>query len=414
MLACIPVAHSAQRQWPDTTYGIHIFHDQISLATSSGAQIQFAATHYAGVQKISLNDAATMRAINPNFIILHYRLGYGLGYRAADANCAPDGRYLRILVGNTWVREWPGDSVVQPEWFFKYGGEPRVYFCPYGWYVMDINNADYQSWWVRQVKAQLISGNDDGVFMDSFSVPDFFGSNNFRPGLPAADAQLETAWAANMQNWLAWLKSRLPNYYLVPNVGQWTNSRDHPDIVVPADGIMVEQFALPNNTEAYPLSDWQLEMDRTLAAVGRNQAVIGQTYVTSAQNRMFAIGSYLLVKGARTYISINNNMTIEWYPEYDIPIGAPIESAKGNSIQTLLDASRLYRRNFTNGFVLVNPGTASRTETLGSTFFLAQTSPDGSLTVGTNGAEAGTLAYKAVSTVALPAHSAAVLLNSHP
>ena len=129
---------------------------------------------------------------------------------------------------------------------------------------------------------------------------------------------------------------------------------------------------------------------------------------------MFAISSYLLVKGARTYISINNSMAVEWYPEYDIPIGSPIQSAAGNSIQTLLDSSGLYRRNFTNGFILVNPGTTSLTESLGSTHFLAQTSPDGSLIVNTYGAEPGTLTYRALNSITLPAHSAAVLLTARP
>lgn len=405
---------SIQRQWPDTTSGIHIFHDQINLAALNNAQIQFAATHYAGVQKISFNDAATIRAINPNFLILHYRLGYALGYRTADSSCAPDGQYIHILVGNNWVQEWPGARVVQPQWFFQYSGSPRVYFCLNGWYVMDISNASYQNWWLAQVKSQLIANNDDGIFMDSFSIPNFFGSSNFSPNVPAVDSNFETTWAANMQRWLIWLKSQLPGYYLVPNVGQWITGRDQPNLIGPADGMMVEQFALPNNRETYAVSDWQLEMDRTLAAVGRNQAVIGQTYVTSAQNRMFTIGSYLLIKGARTYISINNSMAIEWYPEYDIPIGSPTQSATGNSIQTLLDASGLYRRNFTNGFVLVNSGTTVLTESLDSTYFLAQTSPDGTLTVNASGAETGTLSYSAVNSITLPAHSAAVLLNSHP
>lgn len=405
-------APSVPRPWPDTSAGIHVFHDQIELSTLSGAQIRFAATHYAGVQKISAADAATLRGISPGFLVLHYRLGYGLGYQAASSGCAPNGHYIQIRLGNRWVQEWPGDGSVQPQWFFHYRDSPRVYFCPYGWYVMDVGNAGYRNWWLSQVRAQLMANGDDGIFLDSFSIPNFFGSDSFRPQLPATDARFEASWAATMQSWLAWLKGELPNYYLVPNVGQWTNDRDRPELIEPADGIMVEQFALPNDTDAYPLRDWRLQMDRVLSSVARNQAVIAQTYATSARNRMFTLGSYLLIKGARTYMSINNLLSVEWYPEYDVPIGAPTQSATANSIQALLDRSGLYRRNFTHGFVLVNPGTTARSEALGRSYFLAQTSPDGILTVQTDGAVRGRLTYSAVNSIELPAHSAAVLLES--
>ena len=402
------------RQWPDTTSGIHIFHDQINLSIFTNAQIQFVATHYAGVQKISASDASTMRSINPNFMVLHYRLGLGLGYQRSTSNCTPDGQYIQIIDGNNWVQEWPGSSVVQPQWFFSYGGSPRVYSCSFGWYIMDISNPSYQSWWLGQVSAELSANHDDGIFMDSFSIPNFFGATNFNPNLPAVDATFENSWATMMQNWLTYLKANLPGYYLVPNVGSWITGRDQPDIITPADGMMVEQFALPNNTNTYAESDWQLEMNRILAAVGRNQAVIGQTYVTSAKLRMFTVGSYLLIKGSRTYISINNTMGAEWYPEYDIAIGAPTQSA-GTSIQNLFDSSTgVYRRNYNNGFVLVNPSGNSVTVSLGGTYYLAQTSPDGVLTVDANGNETGTLTYSAVNSVTLPDHSAAVLLNSYP
>ncbi len=402
------------RQWPDTTSGIHIFHDQVNLANFSQAQIQFIATHYAGVQKISANDAATIRKINPNFLVLHYRLGLGLGYQLPSSNCTPNGHDIQILVGNNWVPEWPGDSIVQPQWLFGFNGSPRVYSCTNGWYIMNIANPSYETWWLGQVRSQLAANNDDGIFMDSFSIPNFFGSSNFSPNLPTVDTSFEDNWAMMMKNWLIFLKAHLPGVYLVPNVGSWITGRDHTDIVVPADGMMVEQFALPNESGTYAESDWQLEMNRILMAVARNQAIIGQTYVSSEKNRMFAVGSYLLIKGTRTYLSVNNTMGPEWYPEYDIPIGAATESA-GGSIQDLFDATvGVYRRNFSNGFVLVNPSATSINVPLGGIYYLAQTTPDGVLTVNSSGQEAGTISYAMVNSVTLSDHSAAVLFNSHP
>jgi hypothetical protein len=45
-------------------------------------------------------DAHRLRAVNPDFMILHYRLGLGLGHRAAEGDCQPTGDWLQILDGS--------------------------------------------------------------------------------------------------------------------------------------------------------------------------------------------------------------------------------------------------------------------------------------------------------------------------
>ena len=159
-------------------------------------------------------------------------------------------------------------------------------------------------------------------------------------------------------------------------------------------------------------------MNRTLAAVGRNQALLLQTTATGSQERMFALGSYLLVKGSRTYLNIELDLAPEWWPEYDIAIGAPTESA-GDDIANLYDAgNQVYRRDFDNGFVLVNPtnpwdGTGrTATVALGGTYYLAETSGGGE--VPADGARPGSVSYSPVTSVTLPPYSAAVLLNAAP
>ena len=71
------------------------------------ALVQFCATHYDGCQKMLRSDANLLRDYNPNFLILHYRLGLGLGYREPDALGDPTGPYIMIIEGDNWVREWP-------------------------------------------------------------------------------------------------------------------------------------------------------------------------------------------------------------------------------------------------------------------------------------------------------------------
>ncbi|HVN54573.1 MAG TPA: hypothetical protein VMT46_09605 [Anaerolineaceae bacterium] len=144
----------ATRPWPDTTSGIFVFDDQIDVRGLSEAQWQFIAAHDAGAQKLTRSTARHLRQYNPNFLVLHYRLGQALGYRVPNGSCQPTGSFLQIISGDQWVQEWPGDSQVQEQWFFHWNGQ-RVYNCAWGHYLMDLNNPAWRAWWSAQVIQQL-------------------------------------------------------------------------------------------------------------------------------------------------------------------------------------------------------------------------------------------------------------------
>jgi hypothetical protein len=185
-----------------------------------------------------------------------------------------------------------------------------------------------------------------------------------------------------------------------------------------ADGVMIEGFAIEADASPYNLEDWQLQMNRALGLINQGKVILAQSYATGTEERMFTLGSYLLIKGNRTYLNIEVDLDPEWWPEYDISIGVPAQSA-GTDIADLYDANnRIYRRNFDNGFVLVNPsspndgtGMTARVN-LDRTYYLAQTSGGGF--VPENGIPTGSVSYLAVSQVTLPPYSAAVLLNQAP
>jgi hypothetical protein len=254
--------------------------------------------------------------------------------------------------------------------------------------------------------------------MDSLSVPNYLGYDRYSPPLPEVDESFENTWATRITSWLSWLQSQpVGNYYLVPNVGSWITTRDSTDYS-PADGLMVEGFALEADQSPYALGDWQLQMNRILRAVDRGQVILTQNYAYGDQERMFTLGSYLLIKGNRTFLNIELGMEPEWYPEYDLPIGAPLESA-GLDINNLYKATdQVYRRDFDNGFVLVNPTNPwdgsgiTVTVSLGDTFF--QTITTGGGIVPDNGIPTGTISYKPVDNVSLPPFSAAVLFYQQP
>jgi|GraSoiStandDraft_4_1057263.scaffolds.fasta_scaffold43884_1 hypothetical protein len=382
----------------------------------SEAQVRFAARHYDGAQKLLRSQAARLRAVNPHFLVLHYRLGEGLGYRTTTGNCNPNGAFIRIIQGNQWIREWP--KSVEPQWFYRYGGSSRVLMCSFGWYLMNLDDSSWRHWWERKVLRQVEANRDDGVFMDSLSVPNYFGGSVWRPRLPDVNARFEAAWSAKIHRWLRWLQ-RQPlgrRYYLVPNVGSWITTRDRTNYL-PADGVMVEGFALGENASPYALADWKLQANRILSLATRGRAVIGQTYVTRTRDRIFALGTYLLLKHARSYLNIDTGLDPEWWPEYGIPIGKP-KQGTGDHIGDMRTTGGIYRRRFTHGIVLVNPtstadGTAAtRTVHLGRTMFLAM--PHGGGGVASSGRAPGSVTYEGVRSVRLARYSAAVLLDRRP
>ncbi len=84
---------------PAANEDILVFNDQLP-GSMSEAQIDFAARNYVGCQKITSSMVQKLKSKNDDFIVLHYRLGMGLGYRS------PGGGWIQIIDGNQWVREW--------------------------------------------------------------------------------------------------------------------------------------------------------------------------------------------------------------------------------------------------------------------------------------------------------------------
>jgi len=414
-----PATSAIGRAWPDTSRGIHVFNDQLA-SSMSDALWQFAASHYAGTQKMARSDADRLRSLNPSFLILNYRLGLGLGYRSIQNGCQPTGDWLLIIDGNDWVQEWPGDYSVLEDWLYHWpeGSQTRVLNCDWGWYLAELNNNDWRTYWHGEVLRQVQVNDADGVFMDSLSVPNYLGFDRYDPPLPEINPAFESAWTARVDDWLTWLQTQpLGNYVLIPNAGSWITSREATNYTL-ADGVMIEGFAIDADASPYNQEDWQLQMNRALGLINQDKVILAQCYATGAQERMFTLGSYLLIKGNRTYLNIEVDLDPEWWPEYDISIGAPAQSA-GKDITGLYDANnRVYRRNFDNGFVLVNPsspydGTGMTAKVnLGGNYYLAQTSGGGF--VPENGIPTGSVSYQAVNQITLPPYSAAVLLNQAP
>ena len=429
------IRYTAGRPWPDTTNGIYVLNDQLATWSMSEAQFEFAATHYVGTQKVTRDQARHLRQYNPNFLVLHYRLAQALGHSLPNA-CAPTTDYLQIIDGDEWVQEWPGNATVQENWFYHYSSatevraptpanpaawEPpllplasRVFSCTDGHYLMELNDAGWRQWWSTQVIAQLINNENDALFADSFSVPNYFGHCAYQPCLPDVDTAFEQQWADRELAFTDYMQSRFAGRWKwLPNIGAWITSRD-PSDYSNLDGAMLEGFAEWGYGNYFDLADWELQINRVLPLIRNDKIIIGQTYPTETDvnERLFILGTYLLIKGTHTYLNMDIAMEPEWFPEYSIDLGSPIDPLPV-TIDAFFDATaQVYVRHYAKGMVMVNPSADAHTINLGGTYYRAN--PSGGGLVPEDGTAPGSISYAAVTSINLGANQAAIVLNALP
>ena len=352
---------------------VRVWDDQLANDLTP-AQVRFVATHEAGSQKLTRPQIAALKAVNPAFRVLQYRLGIGLG------------RHTQIVDGARWIPEWPGR--VQEEWFFHVRGR-REYMKQWGWYLMNPDDAAWRAFFTAQLRRQVADTGAWGVFLDSSSVPNELGSSAWSPPLPALDLPFERAWSKKLERWLPYVQ-RTVRKPVVANVGSWVTTRDVTSYSHIA-GAMIEGFGA-----GYAPGDWLLQQHRAWSLAGRGRILICQSYPTSAQDRLFDVASYLLVQGSQSYVNIQTSMEAEWWPEYDVDLGAPRGAAHYGAVAW---------RDFAKGRVFVNPGDSPQAVTYTGRLVV----PHGGGLVGGDGTTDASLSTQPVTQLTLPPHSAAIV-----
>jgi hypothetical protein len=392
-----------RREFPDATSAIRILTDQLPGGMSE-AQIRFAATHYVGTQKLTLNLSRPLRAINPDFLVLHYRL--------AMWQSAPHVNY--ITAGNTWSNDFP--FVTRHEsWFWHNASGKRVASSQDGKLLMNIADPGFRAYWRDSIAQQVESGDFDGVFLDSASpaLLQWEARSPLDRRLLGTGARFHRfpefgnrSWIQVWEDWIGELDRSLASrgIPLIPNVGTLSTSWDNADYSRTA-GVFCEGFLDPGLSTG----DWRSAANQTLTLASRGKIVILQNYLASPddlQKRMYLLGSYLLVKGSRTYLEYFASSPLEWYPEWNLDLGAPRTSAQS------IDAMAwhgVYRRDYDKGVVLVNPSARAVDVRLDRPMRLVN--PIGGGAVGRDGTAPGRIDTSVVSAIRLEPKSAVVLLH---
>jgi hypothetical protein len=392
------------RPFPDTTSRIAILADQLPGGMTA-AQTQFVATRFVGSQKLTLPISQSIRALAPNFIVLHYHL--------AMWQSAPNVTF--ILDGTTWSNDYP--TVTQnPSWFWLDASGNRVASTADGKLLMNVSDPGFQGYWASSIAQEIQLGDYDGVFLDSAS-PSLLQGETTDPQLAGTNASTTAfaelggqTWSQAWNAWIAGLDASLsaqPRHpVLIPNVGSLITSWDKTNYGL-TDGVFSEGYLDPS----FATSDWRSAASQLVALVAAGKIVMLQNYLgdpNDVPRRLYFLANYLLLKGARTYLDYFAAGPLEWYPEWSLDLGTAQKTAQA-SIDELLDPSGLYRRDFQKGVVLVNPTSAPITVALGATF--QEVVPQGGGAIPASGVAPGSVATTPVNQVTLAAASAAVLLR---
>jgi hypothetical protein len=170
-------------------------------------------------------------------------------------------------------------------------------------------------------------------------------------------------------------------------------------------GMFSEGFGDPS----FAPSDWVLATNKLLSYVKKGRIVILQNYLSDPGDlatRRYYLANYLMVKGDKTYLDYFAAGPFEWYPEWDLDLGAAMTNA--TTVDELMQGG-VYRREFAKGIVLVNPSGSDVNVDLGGTF--KRVEPTGGGAVDGAGDEPGMLGSSSVTSITVPKSGAEILLR---
>lgn len=407
------ISLSEGRFIPSTERWNLVWADQIIPYQHTSAQLEFAARHYVGSQKLWADQAAQFRAIDPNFLMVAYHLAAGLNPEK-NSDC-PDPKTLNgdgnigVVSPEGYVSEWTthflpwlsatgiSQGSVRFEDMFQHydtvSPQTRVWHQDPYW-LMNLDNPDWRQY-IGDACLSWMQGNEnEGCFFDVAVETNCYLYNpkvqNPAPGNfdwwapPHHPAQL-TAGPADRRAFADWMNAKYRDYFqtiyrrfhagqtdylVLPNVDQlvttvydpvWLDGDAQGETV---DGVMMEGFG------SYRGYDMWLTLERCVRHVtGRGKILIAQFTTSDAGERLRRTAMYMLVKNANSFINaVSEDVT--WFPEYEVDLGAM--SAIPADLELLRQrgsgSEGLWLREFEHGLVLVNSGSNPEIYTLPAAF----------------------------------------------
>lgn len=369
-LAVASAAHAADEYPRLATYAIGGAHDyynadyQKRLAKLNVAII---ATWpgWGSSQKTTLETTVKqIKALNPNTKVFAYVIGESLGIPASSA----------------WV-EYESKVNSANWWLYTTGLNSSKILSDYGHdcYVINITNYAkkdsngqvFAQWFANYSAGEFNAPSLDGLFTDNvFWKPRRDGDWNLDGKTDSQnDATVQGWYRSGYRLYLDTLKKAMPGKMQLANVADWGFS----NAVVTeykgqfSGGVLEHIIGKSSSVESLGWTAMMAHYRKTMDALAAPKYGVFEQYgdVTDYQGMRYGLASTLMDDG---YYSFNDvakpNQGVPWFDEFDAKLGAAVSKP-----QTAAWQSGVYRRDFENGIVLVNPkGNGGKTVTLETGF----------------------------------------------
>jgi hypothetical protein len=268
------------------------------------------------------------------------------------------------------VSDFAGYAVAEAnhaDWFLRdANGNPLVFKDYPTAYLMDVANAAYQDAGTVRVSRLARAGGFDGVFLDDANA-------SLRWVIAGGSAACVTypttvQWQAAVYSFLSNVAPQLhqADLLVVANIGgstitpglwqKWNG---------PIDGAMEESFTNGGTgPDSIANGQWPAKLSHALWSEETGKISLDHAVTGTRDGARYALATMLLAAGRKNLFSASIGYSHEvWWPEYTTAnsLGSPIRAYR-------VLRNGVYRRDFTNGVVLVNPARAARKVRLGGTF----------------------------------------------
>ncbi len=244
-----------------------------------------------------------------------------------------------------------------PDWFLldQNGERIRLEDKDNTWYMMDPGNEEWRAFFLERIKEfQADDPNWSGVFLDNLPITLAYREeeNNIPAKYPS-----DTSYQAVIQDFLKYLHE---NYFAPYNkllIGNFSSRKDDSDWTrhLPyLEGAMLEGWAIDVPDRYRPVKRWEEHMllAEETQQLGKTILLVSRGERDDYELQKFAFASYLLINQGNAYFRYAKGSDYQevWlYDNYTYPLGTPLGARYQDG-----DA---WRRNFSNGSVMVNPTT---------------------------------------------------------
>jgi hypothetical protein len=221
-------------------------------------------------------------------------------------------------------------------------------------YHMDPGSEGYRAFWLERARELQETHGWDHIFLDNVEAS---RSKMVRDGRKLANYPDDESYQAAVMGFLDYIRQ---NYFEVRekkvygNIVSLNEEQVFDDYLQHLDGVMVESFATDWDNGYRSPDEWEEQMLRVENALaqGKTLILVAQGEQGDLELQNFTFASYLLIANGNAVFRYTNSEAYRelWlYENYDLDIGKPLgDRYRDND---------LWRRDFSNGYVTVNPAT---------------------------------------------------------